>query len=135
MTTNDDSFVNKEHGRDADNDITSDTATTTATAINAAGCNNKNNNPNNTLPLPALPPPLLPHSLSSSYEYLSYQIEQMQQNALQRRLDMSTAIIGDINIDPNTIKVLWKDFVFLLLGCIALSIIGYVETNSTSAIQ
>lgn len=36
-------------------------------------------------------------------------------------------------VDERTVKILWRDFFFLVLGSIALSIISYVETHASDA--
>ena len=38
-----------------------------------------------------------------------------------------------LNIDPRTAKAVWRDVIFLLLGCLALSIVSYVETHAPDA--
>jgi hypothetical protein len=35
--------------------------------------------------------------------------------------------------DPHTVQVVWRDCFFILLGCVAISIIGYVETHAMDA--
>ena len=36
-------------------------------------------------------------------------------------------------LDPKTAKVVWRDFLFVCLGAVAVSMIGFVESNASNA--
>ena len=37
----------------------------------------------------------------------------------------------EFELDPHTVKVVWRDLCFLALGCVAVSIIGFVESHAS----
>jgi len=38
-------------------------------------------------------------------------------------------------VDERTAKILWRDSVFLVMGAIALLLVGFVETNAPDAVR
>ena len=51
-------------------------------------------------------------------------------DAFHARTAYFTRRLTPLSLDPRTAKAVWRDFIFVVLGCVAISIVSYVETHA-----